>query len=94
MRDLLTLLENLAMAEAAKKDPNAPSTLFANGLTPTQIMKKDWRWDLLINKISTSSWDSYLKCFIANIEGLNLSSFVSIKVITSCCRSSRFVSSV
>ena len=29
MRDLLTLLENLAMAEAAKKDPNAPSTLFA-----------------------------------------------------------------
>ena len=29
MRELLTLLENLAMAEAAKKDPNAPSTLFA-----------------------------------------------------------------
>ena len=27
MRDLLTLLENLEMAEAKKKDPNAPSTL-------------------------------------------------------------------
>ena len=49
MRDLLTLLENLEMAEAKKKDPNAPSTLFANGLTPKEIMKNDWRWDLLIN---------------------------------------------
>lgn len=63
MRDLLTLLENLAMAEAAKKDPNAPSTLFANGLTPTQINKEQARWDLLINKIKTN------KPFVDNYTG-------------------------
>ena len=63
MRDLLTLLENLEMAEAKKKDPNAPSTLFANGLTPKEIMKYDWRWDLLINKIKTN------KPFIDNYTG-------------------------
>ena len=63
MRDLLTLLENLEMAEAKKKDPNAPSTLFANGLTPKEIMKYDWRWDLLINKIKTN------KPFVDNYTG-------------------------
>ena len=63
MRDLLTLLENLAMAEAAKKDPNAPSTLFANGLTPTQINKEPGRWNLLINKIKTN------KPFVDNYTG-------------------------
>jgi hypothetical protein len=63
MRDLLTLLENLAMAEAAKKDPNAPSTLFANGLTPTQINKEPARWNLLINKIKTK------KPFVDNYTG-------------------------
>jgi len=63
MRDLLTLLENLAMAEAAKKDPNAPSTLFANGLTPTQINKEPARWNLLINKIKTN------KPFVDNYTG-------------------------
>jgi hypothetical protein len=63
MRDLLTLLENLAMDEAKKKDPNAPSTLFANGLTPTQINKKPERWNLLINKIKTN------KPFVDNYTG-------------------------
>jgi hypothetical protein len=63
MRDLLTLLENLDMAEAAKKDPNAPSTLFANGLTPTQINKEPARWNLLINKIKTN------KPFVDNYTG-------------------------
>ena len=63
MRELLTLLENLAMAEAAKKDPNAPSTLFANGLTPTQINKEPGRWNLLINKIKTN------KPFVDNYTG-------------------------
>ena len=63
MRDLITLLENLAMAEAAKKDPNAPSTLFANGLTPTQINKEPARWNLLINKIKTN------KPFVDNYTG-------------------------
>jgi hypothetical protein len=63
MRDLLTLLENLAMAEAAKKDPTATSTLFANGLTPTQINKDLARWNLLINKIKTN------KPFVDNYTG-------------------------
>jgi len=34
--------------------------------------------DLLANKIATSSWDSYLKCFIADIEGLNLSTTLEL----------------
>jgi len=34
--------------------------------------------EVLTNKIGTSSWDSYLKCFIANIEGLNLSTTLEL----------------
>jgi hypothetical protein len=61
MRDLLTILENLE--EAKKKDPNAPQTLFANGLTPTQINKDPKRWALLISKISTN------QPFVDNVTG-------------------------
>jgi hypothetical protein len=61
MRDLLTILENLE--EATKKDANAPQTLFANGLTPTQINKDPARWALLIQKISTN------QPFVDNVTG-------------------------
>jgi hypothetical protein len=62
MRDLLTLLENLE--EAAKKE--GPQTLFANGLTPTQINKDPARWALLIQKISTN------QPFIDNVTGADI----------------------
>jgi hypothetical protein len=39
--------------------------------------------NLLTNKIGTSSWDSYLKCFIANISGLNLSTTLEVYPISS-----------
>lgn len=64
MRDLLTLLENLE--EAAKKDPNAPQTLFANGLTPTQLNKDPARWALLISKITTN------QPFVDNVSGAEI----------------------
>jgi hypothetical protein len=64
MRDLLTLLENLE--EAAKKDANAPQTLFANGLTPTQLNKDPARWALLISKITTN------QPFVDNVSGAEI----------------------
>jgi hypothetical protein len=34
--------------------------------------------NLLTNKIGTSSWNSYLKCFIADVNGLNLSTTLEL----------------
>jgi hypothetical protein len=38
--------------------------------------------DVLNNRIGTSSWDSYLKCFIANVSGLNLSTTLELYPIS------------
>jgi hypothetical protein len=34
--------------------------------------------DVLTNKIGISTWDTYLKCFIAHVEGLNLSTTLDL----------------
>lgn len=61
MRDIITLLDTLQ--EAAKKDPNAPQTLFSKGLTPTEINKDPKRWETFIQKITTN------KPFVDNYTG-------------------------
>ena len=63
MRDLLTILENLE--EAAKKDPNAPSTQFAKGITAKELNggKGTERWDMFFYKIKNN------QPFMDNITG-------------------------
>jgi hypothetical protein len=34
--------------------------------------------DIINNKINNSTWDSYLRCFISNVEGLNLDTTLEI----------------
>ena len=39
--------------------------------------------DVLNNKIGASSWNSYLKCFVADVKGLNLSTILELYPISS-----------
>ena len=61
MRDLLDLLDNLQ--EAKKKDPNAPATIFAKGLTPKELQKDPARLATFIQKIKSN------QPFMDNITG-------------------------
>jgi hypothetical protein len=61
MRDLLDLLDNLQ--ENKKKDPDAPDTIFAKGLTPKEIKKDQSRFVTLLQKIKSN------QPFMDNVTG-------------------------